>query len=228
MDSLNHIFAPQAPKPASWGDKLRNSKALLPTLAVLGVTTLALAATLASHRIVAQDAIPEATVAAVATPMMVPLTSKEGARDSAKDSGSTAVPQRQASARCGNCGVVHSVTPVQRQGRVDGIGNSGIGVGAVAGGVIGGLLGNQVGGGSGKTAATVLGAAGGAYAGHSIEKNSKKYTAYQVRVRMSDGSYRTVEQSTPVATGAQVRVDGNAVRLLPLSTSHGGSLTRMG
>lgn len=217
MDSLDHILAPQAPKQSAkaptWGDKLRTSKALLPTLAVLGVTTLALAATLVSHNIVAQDGIPKATVAAVATPMMIPLVSQNTSKPVAT--------------RCNTCGVVDSVIPVQRQGQVNGIGNSGIGVGAVAGGVIGGLLGNQVGGGSGKTAATVLGAAGGAYAGHSIEKNSKKITTYQVRVRMSDGSYRTVEQATPVAAGAQVRVEGNTLRVVPQSTSRGSGNTRL-
>lgn len=221
MDALNHILTPQPPKQPTWGDKLRTSKALLPTLAVLGVTTLALAATLVSHNIVAQDSIPKATVAAVATPMMIPLVPKD-----ARKPGAVA-PQRQAAARCSDCGVVDSVTPVQRQGQVNGIGNSGIGLGAVAGGVIGGLLGNQVGGGSGKTAATVLGAAGGAYAGHSIEKNAKKITSYQVRVRMTDGTYRTVEQATPVAAGTEVRVEGNAVRVSPHNTSSGSSNSRV-
>ena len=89
-------------------------------------------------------------------------------------------------------------------------GNAG---GTVAGAVIGGLLGNQVGGGSGKTAATVLGAAGGAYAGHAIEKNSKKVTVYQMRSRMNDGTIRTVEQGSAIAAGSRVVVDGNTVRM---------------
>ncbi len=79
--------------------------------------------------------------------------------------------------------------------------------------MIGGLLGNQVGGGSGKTAATVLGAAGGAYAGNRVEKNMKKVTVYQMRVRMNDGSYRTIEQSNPVASGSRVVVEGNSLRV---------------
>jgi uncharacterized RmlC-like cupin family protein/outer membrane lipoprotein SlyB len=114
---------------------------------------------------------------------------------------------------CANCGVVESAVAVQRQGQVNGIGNTGIGVGAVAGGLVGGLLGNQVGGGSGKTAATVLGAAGGAYAGHAIEKNSKKVTVYQMRIRMNDGTIRTVEQGSAIAAGSRVVVDGNTVRM---------------
>jgi len=42
--------------------------------------------------------------------------------------------------------------------------------------VAGGLLGNQVGGGSGKTIATVAGAAGGAYAGRKIQENQQNKT----------------------------------------------------
>ena len=88
-----------------------------------------------------------------------------------------------------------------------------IGFGTVAGGVLGGVLGNQVGGGNGKTAMTVLGAAGGAYAGNTVEKNMKKVTLYQMRVRMNNGSVRTIEQASPVATGSSVVVQGNSLRL---------------
>ena len=109
--------------------------------------------------------------------------------------------------------MVESAVAVQRQGQVNGIGNTEIGLGTVAGGVIGGLLGNQVGGGSGKTAATVLGAAGGAYAGNRVEKNMKKVTAYQMRVRMNDGTYRTIEQGSAIAAGSRVYVEGNTIRM---------------
>ena len=60
-------------------------------------------------------------------------------------------------------GVVQSIELVRQD-------NSGIGAGTIVGAVIGGIVGNQVGGGRGNTAATVIGAAGGAYAGHEIEK----------------------------------------------------------
>lgn len=49
----------------------------------------------------------------------------------------------------------------------------GTGVGAVAGG----LIGNQVGGGKGKTLATVAGAVGGGYAGNQIQKNHQNKNA---------------------------------------------------
>lgn len=106
---------------------------------------------------------------------------------------------------CVNCGLIESVTPVQRAGQTNG-------VGAVAGGVLGAIVGNQVGHGNGRAAATVLGAVGGGYAGNAVQRNINKSTTYQVRVRMEDGSYRTVEQATAPAIGARVTVDGNVLR----------------
>jgi outer membrane lipoprotein SlyB len=106
---------------------------------------------------------------------------------------------------CANCGTIESVTPVTRKGH-------GSGVGIVAGGVAGAVLGNQVGQGNGRTAATVLGAVGGGWAGNAIEKNIKKETIYSVQVRMEDGSVRTTQQATAPAVGAKVTVDGGTLR----------------
>jgi outer membrane lipoprotein SlyB len=102
---------------------------------------------------------------------------------------------------CASCGVIESIRVVETKGE-------GSGVGAVTGGVVGGILGNQVGGGSGRTVMTVVGAGAGAYAGHEIEKNVKRSTQYQIRVRMQDGSYRTFyQQSQPALDlGQKVRV----------------------
>lgn len=191
----------------SFSERLRHSKALIPTLAVLGVTTLALAAALVSNRIGAQDGVRDGEPPVAAATHQSPATTRKAP---VRVAASTAAPVAQA---CGNCGVVESAVAVQRQGQVNGIGNSGIGVGAVAGGLVGGLLGNQVGGGSGKTAATLLGAAGGAYAGHAIEKNSKKVTVYQMRIRMNDGTVRTVEQGSAIAAGSHVVVNGGTARI---------------
>ena len=58
--------------------------------------------------------------------------------------------------------------------------------------LVGGVVGNQMGGGSGKTAMTVLGAIGGGLAGNEIEKRTKASTAFDVQVRMEDGTVRTV------------------------------------
>ena len=109
-------------------------------------------------------------------------------------------------ALCKSCGTVESVRLVERKG-------SGSGLGAVAGGVAGALIGNQVGGGSGRTVMTVVGAGGGAYAGHEIEKNMNKTSAYQIKVRMADGSMRTLTQrEVPnVNSGDRVRVGNGAI-----------------
>jgi outer membrane lipoprotein SlyB len=108
-------------------------------------------------------------------------------------------------ASCTSCGTVEAVTPFTRPGQ-------GSGVGMVGGAVVGGVLGNQVGKGSGRAVATVLGAAGGGWAGNTIEKNMKKTTAYSVRVRMQDGSSRTIEQNAAPMVGAKVTVDGGTLR----------------
>ncbi len=93
--------------------------------------------------------------------------------------------------------------------------NSGIPAGAILGAVVGGVLGNQVGGGDGKTAATVLGAAGGAYAGNEIEKRNQQQTqAYRFNIRMSDGSYQTLTQTShaDIRVGDRVRIDNGVAR----------------
>lgn len=116
-------------------------------------------------------------------------------------------------APCRNCGVVESVERVQRPAPTKGIAGTPVTPGMAIGGVVGGLLGNQVGHGSGRTAATVVGAAGGAYAGNAIEKNRAKRTAYVMHIRMADGSRRTIEQSVALRRGSQVVVEGKTARL---------------
>ena len=110
--------------------------------------------------------------------------------------------------RCAHCGVVESVRAVEVKGK-------GSGIGAVAGGITGALLGNGIGQGNGRTAVTILGAAGGAYAGNEIEKNTKKHTSYRIRVLMSDNSIRTVIQrdASGISAGDRVRIVDGAVVL---------------
>lgn len=109
---------------------------------------------------------------------------------------------------CATCGSVESVTAVQRAVKPSGP----ISIGSVAGGVIGAALGNQVGHGNGRALATVIGAVGGGYAGHTIEGHVRKETVYQVGVRMEDGSRRTIETPTAPAIGSRVTVDGNTLQ----------------
>jgi outer membrane lipoprotein SlyB len=114
-----------------------------------------------------------------------------------------------AHAKCDNCGTVTDVKTIKKEGE-------GSGLGAVAGGVLGGVLGHQVGSGRGNTAATIVGAGAGAYAGNQVEKNQKSTTTYQVIVKMEDGKARTFNFSKETAyrVGDKIKiVDGKLTRL---------------
>jgi len=102
---------------------------------------------------------------------------------------------------CANCGTIEFIRTVELHGESSGLG-------AVTGGLTGGVLGNQMGRGNGNTAMTIIGIAGGALAGNEIEKNMKRHYAYRITVRMEDGSFRTLSQSSPpaFAVGDKVRV----------------------
>lgn len=119
----------------------------------------------------------------------------------------SAAPHVAAAPVCAVCGSVESVTPVERSAKAPGVG-----VGAVAGGVLGAVLGNQVGQGNGRTAATVLGAVGGGFAGNAIEGKMRKETVYQVGVRMENGSHRMLEVARAPAVGSPVTVEGATLR----------------
>ncbi|MEF7617099.1 glycine zipper 2TM domain-containing protein [Aquincola sp. MAHUQ-54] len=111
---------------------------------------------------------------------------------------------------CQQCGVIEGVRSVERKGDANG-------VGAVAGGVLGAVVGNQIGGGNGRKAMTVLGAVGGGLAGHEVEKRVRSETWYEVRVRMDDGTLRTVTQRTQPTPGARVTVENGVLRSAPAS-----------
>ena len=104
-------------------------------------------------------------------------------------------------AKCPECGTVTDVKTVKKEGE-------GSGVGAVAGGVLGGVIGHQIGSGRGNTAATIVGAGAGAYAGHQDEKTQKTTTSYQVVAKMEDGKSRTFNFSkeTSYRVGDKIKV----------------------
>ena len=116
--------------------------------------------------------------------------------------------QASSPAPCANCGVVEAIN-VSREPRRSGI------LGAIAGGLIGLILGDQVGQGDGRTTARIAGAAGGAYAGHQIERHSRPGSRYDVVVRLPNGDRRTVAFSSapPLKVGDSVNfADGNVRR----------------
>jgi outer membrane lipoprotein SlyB len=110
-------------------------------------------------------------------------------------------------APCHDCGMVEGLREVRVQGQ-------GTGLGAGAGGLLGGVVGHQLGGGNGKAAMTVLGAVGGGLAGNEVEKRARAETAYAVRVRMDDGSLRTLTLAQPPAPGARVSIEGKSLRVI--------------
>ena len=119
-------------------------------------------------------------------------------------------PAKSTAAECARCGTVESVRQIQVP---TGPASNGL-VGTIAGGVAGGVVGNQFGGGSGKTALTILGGLGGALAGREIERNiqgQRTVTRHEMKVRMSDGALRTFTSSEPfmLASGDHVRVEEN-------------------
>ena len=120
------------------------------------------------------------------------------------------LPGTPATTPCASCGVVESVRYVEKKGE-------GSGAGLIAGGVVGGVLGHQIGSGRGNTAATILGAGAGAYAGNQIEKNAKKKSYWVVSVRLDNGSTQSITSGAKPAFkhGDRVKiVDGKRLALL--------------
>jgi len=103
---------------------------------------------------------------------------QQGAADGAKYARVTSVtPVREAASapqQVCHDEVVTTHKPVQDTHQI-----AGTAIGAVAGG----LLGNQVGGGKGRTLATVAGAVGGGYAGHEIQANHQANATQQTTQR---------------------------------------------
>ena len=115
-------------------------------------------------------------------------------------------PQQVAAAApvCATCGVIDGYSAVKVQGQNNG-------VGAVAGGLGGALVGSKIAGRGNHTLGGVVGAIGGGLLGNAIESHERTATVYDVRVRMEDGSMRTVRQSTIPNVGQHVNVDGHTL-----------------
>ncbi len=111
--------------------------------------------------------------------------------------------------QAGQVGTVQSVREVAQPGEHTALG-------PIAGGVAGAVIGNQFGHGNGRKILTVLGAAGGAYAGREIEKQARGTKRWEVDVRLDNGTQQTVmsEVAPSFNAGDRVRiVDG---RLQPV------------
>lgn len=114
---------------------------------------------------------------------------------------------------CDTCGTVQQVKQKEKKSKTSG-------VGMVGGAVVGGVLGNQIGGGSGRAAATVLGAVGGAVAGNKIAENQQNtyagnpnQTVYRISVQTDTGQMRTYDVSATgdLQPGDRVRIDNGVI-----------------
>lgn len=98
-------------------------------------------------------------------------------------------------------GVVESVRQVTIEGTESGIGT-------VSGAAIGGIAGSEIGDGKGQTIATILGAVGGAVAGHAIEQNVTTKPGLEITVKLDSGRMLAVTQEADeqFKPGERVRV----------------------
>ena len=115
--------------------------------------------------------------------------------------GGTANQAQEIAKNVNGTGTIQSVDIVPR--------SQGLGLGALAGAAVGGILGSQVGGGRGNTAATVAGAAGGAYVGHEMEKRQRADNKiYKVTIRMDDGTTQAFakEAEPAIRPGDRVKI----------------------
>ena len=69
--------------------------------------------------------------------------------------------------------------------------------------VLGGVLGHQIGSGRGNTAATIIGAGAGVYAGNEVEKNKKTKTFWNVAVKMENGTTRNYTHDSTSRSSAK-------------------------
>ncbi|MHB1942524.1 MAG: glycine zipper 2TM domain-containing protein [Acidiferrobacteraceae bacterium] len=102
---------------------------------------------------------------------------------------------------CGHCGIVQSVRRIRVTARPSG-------GGAILGGIAGAVLGHQLGRGGGRDLATVAGAAGGALFGNHIEETENAHYLYEVTVLRNSGGVTVLRQTTYIAPGRQVRIEG--------------------
>lgn len=114
-------------------------------------------------------------------------------------------------------GVVQSIEFVRQDNQGNqGIGGSGVGLGAIAGAVVGGVVGHQVGSGSGNTAATIVGVVGGAYLGNELENRQQQQIteAYRVTVRMENQTTQTLllnNNNPGFRAGDRVRISNGVI-----------------
>jgi outer membrane lipoprotein SlyB len=186
---------------------VKNNDALPDPAAVPAVATAAPQSPIANESVTtAQQPVPAAAVPAPVYQAPAPVR-QVPARNDASNTWNDQ-PQRVAAAPvCATCGVIEGYSAVQVHGQNNG-------VGAVAGGLGGALVGSQIAGRNNHTLGGVLGAVGGGLLGNAIESHERTVTVYDVRVRMADGSIRTLQESHVPNVGQRVHVEGHTMRAI--------------
>lgn len=113
---------------------------------------------------------------------------------------------QRANAACLDCGKVTAVNVGEKAGSSNALG-------VVAGGAAGALLGNQIGGGNGKTIATIAGAVGGAYAGKKIQERSNGGRVWSVEVQYDNGQRNSFsfDRDPGLQRGDRVKNAGSSI-----------------
>ena len=104
-------------------------------------------------------------------------------------------------------GQVQSVELVRAQSQTTGSG-------AIIGGLIGAVIGHQIGDGNGRSAATGVGAVGGAILGNEIERQQRGAQDFlRVAVLLDDGTVRSMDlpRATDLRVGDRVRIERDQV-----------------
>lgn len=105
---------------------------------------------------------------------------------------------------CDECGTVQQVKQKEQKTKTSK-------AGMVGGAVVGGVLGHQLGGGTGKTLATIGGAAAGGYVGEKMEQKHNAKVVWVTTVKLKDGTIKTFEQEAKPfwKAGTVVKVSGD-------------------
>jgi len=102
-------------------------------------------------------------------------------------------------------GVVGAIDQIEVEG------DHQLGVGAVVGAAAGGVIGHQIGSGTGRDVATVLGVLGGGFAGNTVQHNLERRPGQQILVRLDNGASITVTQvgDSQLRVGDRVVIHGD-------------------
>lgn len=145
--------------------------------------------------------------------LAIGLLSIAGCANTSQYSGNVYSGQGAQTAQTVETGTIAAIRQVQIQGESSGI------LGGGGGAVLGGLLGNQVGGGSGRTIATAIGAIGGAVAGSKVEDVANRTAALEMEIRKDTGETVVIVQKAdqPFQVGQRVRLisSGSRVSVAP-------------